>query len=77
MKLNFKNGKFTYASETEVKQYSNNTIDIGRGDMYDSFLYPFGEYYISLGHDANDFKDEIILFDKNMKELISEIKGEC
>ena len=78
MKLNFKNGKFTYASETEVKQYSNNTIDIGRGDMYDSFLYPFGEYYISLGHDANDFKDEIILFDKNMKELDSIIfENEC
>ena len=78
MKLNLKNGKFTYASETEVKQYSNNTIDIGRGDMYDSFLYPFGEYYISLGHDANDFKDEIILFDKNMKELDSIIfENEC
>ena len=46
--------------------------------MYDSFLYPFGEYYISLGHDANDFKDEIILFDKNMKELDSIIfENEC
>lgn len=71
MKLNLKKGKFTYASEDEAKEYSNNTIDIGRGDMYDSFLYPFGEYYISLGHDANDFKDEIILFDKNMEELDS------
>lgn len=71
MKLNFKNGKFIYASEEEIKQYANNIIDIGRGDMYDSFLYAFGEYFISLGHDANDFKDEIILFDKNMNEIDS------
>lgn len=71
MKLNLKKGKFTYASEEEIKQYSNTIVDIGRGNMYDSFLYSFGEYFVSLGHDANDFKDEIILFDKNMKELDS------
>lgn len=73
MKLNLKKGKFTYASEEEIKQYSNTIVDIGRGNMYDSFLYSFGEYFISLGHDAKDFKDEIILFDKNMKELDSVI----
>lgn len=71
MKFDLRKCRFTYASEEEVKQYSNNIIDIGRGNMYDSFLYSFGEYFISLGHDANDFKDEIILFDKNMNELDS------
>lgn len=71
MKLNLKKDQFTYASEEEVKYYSNIIVDIGRGNMYDSFLYPFGEYYISLGHDVNESKDEIILFDKNMKELDS------
>lgn len=69
MKLDLKNGKLTYASEDEVKQYSKITIDIGKGEAYDGVIYPAGEYYICIGEDMNEAQNEIILFDKNMNEL--------
>ncbi len=69
MKLNLKKSRFSYADEKEVKQYADSTIDIGRGDMYDSLLYPFGDCFISLGTDNESYQEELILFDQDMNEL--------
>lgn len=67
MKLNLKNGKFTYASEEEVKQYSNRIIDIGESS-YSGVLYDLGENMLSIGTDMVNAQDKIILFDKNLNE---------
>lgn len=71
IKLNLENGKFYKTTAEEVAEFSNDVVEINRGGMYESLLYPFGEYFISLGYDVNDYIDEIILFDKNMNELDS------
>lgn len=68
IKLNLKNGKFTYASEEEIKKYSNNIIDIGE-NSYSGILYDIGENLISIGNDLVNAQDEIILYDKNLNEL--------
>lgn len=68
MKLNFKNGKFTYASGEEIKKYSNNIIDIGE-NSYSGILYDIGENLLSIGTDLVNAQDEIILYDKNLNEL--------
>lgn len=73
MKLNLAAGKFEPASEEEVEKYKTDAVHLNRGEMYDSRVYPFGNYFISLGRDANDFKNEIILLDENMNELDSMI----
>lgn len=71
MKLNLYNGKISYATEKEVKKYSNYIIDIGKGEMYSSVLYPVGENFLSIGEDVNKAENEIILFDNNMNLLDS------
>lgn len=67
MKLNLKNGKFTYANEEEIKQYSNRIIDIGE-NSYSGVLYDLGENMLSIGTDMVNAQDKIILFDKNLNE---------
>lgn len=69
MKLNVKNGRIDYADEEEIKLYSKHVIDIGKGDGYSSHVYPVGDYYLSIGNDIEDMKDELILFDKNFNEI--------
>lgn len=69
MKMNVENGKIAYATEEEVKQYSKIIIDIGKGEGYDSTIYPVGEYFISIGNNFSEPETEIILFDKNLNEI--------
>lgn len=71
MKMNVENGKIVYATEEEIKQYSKVFVDIGRGDGYESILYPIGDYFISIGDNLSEPEDEIILFDKNLNEIDS------
>lgn len=71
MKLNLKNAKLSYASDDEVKAYSNNTIDIGKGESYNGVIYPVGENYLCIGEEMNEAQNEIFLYDKNMNELDS------
>lgn len=67
MKLNLKKGRFTYASVEEVKQYSNNIVDIGESS-YSGVLYDLGENMLSVGTDMVNAQDKLILFDKNLNE---------
>lgn len=76
MKLSVKNGKMDYASEEEIKLYSKHIIDIGRGDGYESILYPIGDHFISIGDNLAEPEDEIILFDKALNEKDSVILSE-
>jgi hypothetical protein len=69
MKLNLQNNKITYATEQEINKYLNATIDIGKGSNYSSTIYSIGEYFISIGQDMEQAKEEIILFDKNFNQL--------
>lgn len=70
MKINVENGKVAYATEEEIKQYSNVYIDVDRGeDAYSSTIYPIGDYFISIGDNFSVPETEIILFDKNFNEL--------
>ena len=71
MKLNLKNSKFTYASEDEVNQYSNNIVDIGKGEMFSSTIYPVGDFLICVGENMDNSENELILLDNNLKELDS------
>ncbi len=68
MKLNLKKGKFTYASEEDIKQYSNSIIDIGESS-YSGVLYDLGENMLSVGTDMVNAQDKLILFDKSLNEL--------
>ena len=68
IRLNLKNGKFTYASGEEIKKYSNNIIDIGE-NSYSGILYDIGENLLSIGTDLVNDQDEIILYDKSLNEL--------
>lgn len=70
MKMNVENGKVAYATEEEIKQYSNIYMDVGRGeDAYSSTIYQVGEYFISIGDNFSIPETEIILFDKNFNEI--------
>ena len=71
IKINLKNNKISYATKKEADKYLNFSVDIGKGDNYSNVIYSAGEYLLSIGENVEQSEEEIILLDKNLKQLDS------
>ncbi len=70
MKMSFDEHKFSFAKDEEINSYMSIGVDIGKGNTYHSVLYKTGDYILSIGRSYTGVsKDEILLFDKDLKYL--------
>ena len=69
MKLDLRNGYIAYATEEEIDKYTNDTVDLVKGDMYDSTLYPLNGNWLNIGEYLDRPESDISLYDKDFNEL--------